>query len=532
MSLLSKRYALIALSILALPLQAADDDSTAFEAAVPAVMEAVVPPGGVRMELGRVPSLYRQGFAAKDLAADSFAAATTLEVDLGATTAEEGYNELRQSVALLADGSYASVWTERTSNSSVDVAMQWVRPDGSKVFPGGGVYVANSSNIEFDTAVAPNPAGGGAFVAYARDLGGRRQVYVQSYDAAGNPRWAAGGVSVADVISSDFQEHPQLLAAPQGGVYVCMMLFHGLVSGTGDLITMLCQRLDANGRRLWTDAGVQAGGLRGLKILPKLVTDGRGGALVFWRNNRDPFNAPQHPILIEGQRLTPDGTRAWGTRGRILRTTNLAAAGGYSFFELSATSDGRGGAVLSFHDWRGQGVLALDVFAQRVNRAGRVLWGRGVPVAATGEPEQNDSITAAPDGGAFVTVWAPRSLTLWLHRLGPDGRVRWKRQLFAEDVGPTPNDWGAYGSFDQGRLRIAWIHQRQNGTWTMDVYYVIYDLDGFRLLDATPLTTAQDGQFLRGFAFDAARAQGFAVWEDRRKGTWEDLDTVGGLYKE
>jgi YD repeat-containing protein len=77
-------------------------------------------------------------------------------------------------------------------------------------------------------------------------------------------------------------------------------------------------------------------------------------------------------------------------------------------------------------------------------------------------------------------------------------------------------------------------HQRQDGTWTIDVYLAIFDLAGHRLSgsNATPITTAVDAQFLRGFVFDAARRQGLAVWEDRRKGTWDDLDTIGGLYEE
>jgi hypothetical protein len=112
--------------------------------------------------------------------------------------------------------------------------------------------------------------------------------------------------------------------------------------------------------------------------------------------------------------------------------------------------------------------------------------------------------------------------------------VIWNQPLSSTDSETSPSDFGAYGSFDGGRLRIAWTHQRQNGTWTMDVYLGIFDLAGHRLNGpaGTPITTAQDGQFLRGFVFDSARKQGFAVWNDRRKGNTDDFDTVGGLYKE
>jgi hypothetical protein len=279
---------------------------------------------------------------------------------------------------------------------------------------------------------------------------------------------------------------------------------------------------------------VRAGGRSGWKALPKLVRDNRNGLMVFWRNQRDPYTYPNDRILIEGQHLTASGAPTWGTQGRILRTTNLAAAGGLTFAELSAVSDGRGGAVLSFNDWNGRSAISLDVIAQRVTGDGRLLWGNGAAVAVGGVPQQNDSITAAPDGGAFVTVWTPLSNQLWLYRLGADGTVRWRNPLASTDSGSNPNDYGAYGSFDNGRLRIAWTHQRQDGTFTMDVYLAVFDPAGHRLNGpaATPITTAQDAQFVRGFVFDPARKQGFVVWDDRRNGTWDDLDAVGGLYKE
>ena len=101
---------------------------------------------------------------------------------------------VRQSVALLADGSYASAWTERDGDD-LDVRMQWVRPDGSVVFAGGGRTVAGAPENEFNAVVTANPAGG-AFVAYSRGrLRTGRQVFVQSFDAAGNPRWPAGTAS-------------------------------------------------------------------------------------------------------------------------------------------------------------------------------------------------------------------------------------------------------------------------------------------------------------------------------------------------
>jgi hypothetical protein len=450
------------------------------------------------------------------------------EVNLGVTPDREEYNELRQSVALLADGSYASVWTERTGDSA-DVRMQWVRPDGSVVFAGGGRTVAGAPEHEFDAVVTANPAGG-AFVAFTRDYSDHEQVFVQSFDAAGNPRWPGDGAAATAAVYGDYQMEPQLIVAPQGGAYLCFQVSRS----TGDTVSDIgCQRCGADGRRLWTDQGVEAGGQSGFKILPKLVRDSRNGLMVFWRNNRLGPLSPKDRILIEGQHLAPDGSSLWGAQGRIVRTTHFLTQTGYLYGLFNAVSDGQGGAVVSFQD----GTLKnLDVFAQRVTGDGRLLWGNGAPVATGGSLQQHDSLTAAPDGGAFVTVWQPvPPEQLWLYRLGPDGKTLWRQRLSPTDSNLPSHDWGAYGSFNNGRLRMAWNHSRQDGSGTIDVYLAIFDLAGRRLNGpvGTPLTTAQDSQILRGLVFDPARKQGLAVWNDYRKGGGpDDLDTVGGLYKE
>jgi hypothetical protein len=457
------------------------------------------------------------------------ATAAVQEVALAVTPNDEEYNELRQSVARLADGSYASVWIEH--EGSLRARMQWVRPDGSPLFAGGGRAITNIGADESNAVVVSNPAGG-AFVALASKTEDGAQILVQSFDADGNPSWRGDGVFAAAPGIGDLQIEPQLIPAPQGGVFLCFQSFHsiGVAGSDNEGADIVCQHLGADGQRLWAASGVRAGGRRGYRELPKVVRDNGSGLLVFWRNGGPSRPDPKAHCLIEGQHLGANGTPRWGAQGRIVRSMILPANVGYLYTALGAASDGQGGAVVSFED--GPTNLRSDVFAQRVTGDGRLLWHTGTPVATGAVYQGHDSITAAPDGGAFIAVRT--GARLLLHRLGPDGKVLWKQQLSSTDSDANPVDWGSYGSFDDGRLRIAWIHQRQSGTWTMDAYLAILDLAGNRLNGpaATPLTTAADGQFLRGFAFDPERNQGFAVWEDRRKGTWDDLDLYGGLYRE
>ncbi|HSU80967.1 MAG TPA: hypothetical protein VLR69_01045 [Thermoanaerobaculia bacterium] len=477
MKSLSKRFSLLALSLLALPLHAA--------------------------------GIHQVGF--------------------GVSVADDEYNELRQSVALLADGSFATVW-----NTGGDARLQILRPDGSKVFPDDGRSVLDPPLPYSNIVVAANPAGG-AFVAASGGAGapGGTQVLVQSFDADGNPRWATGGVFAAAPGFGDDQVQTQLVAAPRGGVYVCFRSFHK-VGGRGAEI--VCQRLSAGGQRLWTDQGVScSGGANGDFLeTPKIVRDDRNGLLVFWRNNHVGLLTPNEHVEVKGQHLAPDGTRSWGAKGLTVRTTRLTGGAGGGYASLAAASDGQGGAVLSFND--GTSVNDLDVFTQRIAGDGRLLWRNGVALA-TGSPYQaNDSLTATADGGAFVTVWLPligQGDQLWLYRLAAKGKVLWKQRITSGDPLASASDFGAYASFDGGRLRLAWEHYRSIGN-AFDVYLAVYDLAGHRLngADGTPLTSTPNSQFLRGFAFDPVRKQGLAVWDDQRKPNAIDFDTLGALYQE
>lgn len=461
------------------------------------------------------------------------AAAPPEEVALGTLPGREELNELRQHIALLPGGGYAVVW-ESEGLGQGDVHLQVIRPDGGKALGPQGVVVAGTDRYESQAVVAASPEGT-IFVAWKDVLSGaglESLIRVQAYDTAGQALWAAGGVFAADSPDPEFQELPNLVPGPDGGVYVCLQ---------GDLLTVddvkvRCNLLDAGGHPLWSEAGQEAGGVRGWRILPKGVPDGAGGLLVFWRNGRVVFDDETiDPILMEGQRFAPDGTRLWGAQGKLVRTTNLPEGASYIFTVFDVVSDGHGGAVLAFDDWSGNAGWGMDVYAQRVNADGETLWGSAAVVRSGKAQQQQSAVIAAPDGGAFFVVTeflGPTSVRSRVFRLSPGGRHLWTRKgVLLQDRGLQ--DYGAYGSFDDGVLRIAWIHQTRPGFF-FDVNLAAFDLTGKRLTPAqgVPITRARDAQFLRGFVFDPERGQGFAVWEDRRKGNADLMDAYGALYTE
>jgi hypothetical protein len=450
------------------------------------------------------------------------------EVPLGTLATSESFNELRQSLAPLPEGSSAVVWESRGLGNG-DVHLQIVGPDGEKILGPHGALVAGTGLYESDAVVAASPEGT-VFVAWKESVGRESLIRVQAYDRTGQVLWAAGGVFAANFPGPEYQDTPNLVPGPDGGIYVCLQ---GI--GSTDDVKIRCNLLDAGGHPLWSEAGHEAGGLPGWRILPKAVSDGAGGLLVFWRNGRGIDDDQADLDLLEGQRFAPDGTPLWGPQGKVVRTTNQPERSGAGYTGLLVVPDGRGGAVLAFTDSSGNPDWGLDVYAQRVNASGETLWGSRAVVRSGKVDKQLSALIAAPDGGAFVVVsdfLGGSSVRSRVFRLSPQGRQLWTRKgvLLSND---KFQDYGAYGSFDGGVLRIAWIHQTEPGFF-FDVNLAAFDLTGKRLTPAKgiPITRARDGQFLRGFVFDPERGQGFAVWNDRRKGSADLMDTYGGFYTE
>jgi hypothetical protein len=446
------------------------------------------------------------------------------------STADESFHELQQSLTTLAGGGFGVVWVAGAYPAR-DVRMQWLDPNGNAVFPAGGLLVAGGPADQSDAVIAARPTGG-AYVAFTEGS----TVRVQSFDGAGSPRWPGGGVTVADSTPFEVIHTPHVVARPDDGVLVCFEY-----SAAGPLIDLRCQHVDETGSRRWGNTGVSVGngGDADLRVLPRGVADGAGGLLLFWRNQRRAYMGPDvSPMLMEGQRFDSQGFRLWGSTPKVVRTTRLASSNGYSYSFFQCASDGSGGAVLAFNDWTAGADAALDVMAQRVSPAGDLLWGEGAVVTGASGHQQHEQTIGAPDGGAFVAVWeetGPSSNRLRLFRLAPDGTPAWAPEgLPLSDPAATALDYSVYGSFDDGFLRLAWTHQRFPASLEMDVQLAGYTLAGRRRGGVTgvSLTGAPDAQFLRGLVFSPGASGVLAVWEDRRKGSWTDMDVAGATLKD
>lgn len=186
------------------------------------------------------------------------------------------------------------------------------------------------------------------------------------------------------------KEEPAVVADGTGGwIAVWADSRDDMFGSCGALIAncdVYAQRVSADGVGLWGSGGAAVETAPGSQLLPEVVADGAGGAIVAWQDCR------ALPTLLEcmadldmyAQHVTAGGTLAW-PGGALKLSDGANNQGGFgpgtpAFRVTSLVSDGAGGAIAAWPDGRNEPCESLrpwcDVYAQRiVDGPARHPWG-------------------------------------------------------------------------------------------------------------------------------------------------------------
>jgi len=298
---------------------------------------------------------------------------------------------------IAADGAGGAIitWQDKR-NGTFNIFAQRVAVTGDldPAWPiDGRALFADPLVVATAPVIAPDGAGG-AIVAWQD---GRAQtsgidIYAQHVLATGavDPAWPANGRALCTAPGQ--QGRPEIAADGAGGAIVTWTDFRAGV----DNADVFAEHILASGAvdSRWPANGVALVSAPGDQFFPKIVTDGSGGAIVTWSDNRSPVNSTD----IYAQHVMNSGIvdPAWPVNGRAL---SLAAQ---DQEDPSIASDGAHGAIVTWEDFRDQ---TFHIFAQRVLGSGAIAagWpadGREVAAAPIGQQEP----IAIPDGASGAIV--------------------------------------------------------------------------------------------------------------------------------
>jgi hypothetical protein len=174
------------------------------------------------------------------------------------------------------------------------------------------------------------------------------------------------------------------------------------------------QRFNASGIRKWTLYGLNICNSANAQKNSTIVEAGNGSAIITWEDRR----AGNHDIYA--QKIDSSGNVLWTTNGVAIcnKTTSQQSP--------KIVSDNAGGAIIVWEDSLN---FYWDIYAQRINATGALVWpAGGVAVCSSPNIQTNPRIEADGLGGAIITWQDKRNnvdYDIYAQKLDASGAAQW-----------------------------------------------------------------------------------------------------------
>ncbi len=393
---------------------------------------------------------------------------------------------------------------EGASSGSVKVAI-----GGVESSPGALTILwlkENPENVSLSSAandqLYPQPisdGAGGAIVAWADHRNGpNADVYAQRVNGSGTVQWTPDGLPISTVTNN--QSVPQLVSDGSGGAIIT---WEDNRTGTYDIYA---QRVNRDGSVQWAANGLPISAAANAQLAPQLISDGSGGAIIVWLD----FRNGASDLYV--QRINGAGAVQWTADGVPLSTAANAQQSPH------LVSDGAGGAIIVWQDHRN--VTHSDIFAQRINSEGLVQWTvDGAAISTASNNQQFPQLISDGAGGAIVAWQDLRSGTnkVFAQRVNSGGTAQWAPDGITIATTPNAQSTPQIVSDAAGGAIITWqdgsdiAAQRINGggaaQWAAE---------------GVAVSTAADAQSFPRIIPDGVGGA-IVAWTDRRNGTDYDV---------
>ncbi|MBL7738109.1 MAG: T9SS type A sorting domain-containing protein [Chitinophagaceae bacterium] len=253
---------------------------------------------------------------------------------------------------------------------------------------------------------------GGAIVTWrdGRNISTAMDVYAQHISASGASLWNVDGVAICNATQDQYA--PRLVSDGAGGAIIA---WYDNRAGNYDIYA---QRINASGIVQWTTDGVAICTATGNQNAHQLMADGSGGAFIVWCDGRT--SGPNADIY--GQRVNASGVVQWATDGEAINFVGSLQ----NIPQL--TTDGGTGFFVTWEDWRNFG--QADIYAQKVSSNGFYAWSyQGVAICTEANGAQYNTKIVADGAGNAIICWQDKRISsaddIYAQKINTNGVVQW-----------------------------------------------------------------------------------------------------------
>ncbi|UCF05807.1 MAG: T9SS type A sorting domain-containing protein [bacterium] len=360
-----------------------------------------------------------------------------------------------------------------------------------------GVAICTAGGIQ-DLPVILQDGSGGAIIAWRDNRTINTDIYAQRVDADGNILWLASAMPVCTALNS--QSNPLIVPDGSDGAIIAWQ------DPRGSTLDIYAQRINSSGYIQWNTDGVPVcTGKIGL-VLGGMISDGAGGAIITWHDRRYFTND------VFAQRIGPDGSAIWTADGVI-----ISAPVRQQTYPLLA-SDGANGAIIAWQDSRDG---AFDIYAQRIDAAGTVQWtADGIVICNSGQSQVYPQVVADGSGGAVI-AWSDNRNTLdsdvFAQRVDAGGNVLWTANGVAVAATFYDQENCRLIPIGSGEVIVVWVDYRSGSD--SDIYSQRIDAAGSSQWASNGIVVCgATGDQLAVELISNGLGGAIATWEDGRSG--------------
>jgi hypothetical protein len=403
-----------------------------------------------------------------------------------------GSTQAASKVSGLADGGWVTVWFDNRNDTHFDIYMQRYDASGNPLLAANGVVVAATAQEQHQARVT-GLVDGGWVVTFVDKRSGDWNIYQQRFDAQGNAKLAVNGEAVVNM-SGQIHISESVTALADGGWLVTWMDSRNNTNSASDFYDIYMQRYSADGSAMLVANGMAVTTVSGNELSSGTAVTAlsNGGWVVTW----------------ESQPITPSTSdtsgsavmaKVYDVAGNVVKAeylVNTHTSGNQNAASVGAL--GNGGYIVTWtsvaQDSSGDGV-----YFQRYDALGNKQ-GSETLVNTTTADNQNSARVVALAKGGFVITWGSYAQDgaeggIYLQRYDNDGTRVGQETLV--------NSTTAFGQGNQhvsalvdGGYVITWESTQVDGS-TYNIYQQRYAADGSKLGDVT-LTGSAGNDALTG----------------------------------